>query len=100
LWAGLVALMNERTGRPIGFLNPLIYSQAAQASGFRDITHGDNGSFSAATGWDPCTGLGSPDGAQLMAVVTGAPSVAVRAKSAAAKAGAGNKSSASKKPAA
>ena len=73
LWAGLVALVNQQLGRPIGFLNPLIYAQAVEASGFHDITDGNNGSFSAAEGWDPCTGLGSPDGAQLVAALTGRP---------------------------
>jgi len=30
-----------------------------------DITQGNNGSYSAGPGWDPCTGLGSPNGNQL-----------------------------------
>jgi len=34
--------------------------------GFRDITDGDNGAYQAAPGWDPCTGLGSPDGEALL----------------------------------
>jgi kumamolisin len=70
LWAALLARINQKIGKPIGFLNPRIYSQTVEASGFRDITQGNNGSFSAAQGWDPCTGLGSPDGAQLLAVLT------------------------------
>jgi kumamolisin len=73
LWAALVALINEDTGKPIGYLNPLIYSQAVEDSGFHDITEGNNGAFSAADGWDPCTGLGSPDGAKLMGALTGKP---------------------------
>ncbi len=73
LWAALVARINEQLGRPIGFLNPLIYAQAVEASGFHDITDGNNGSFNAAQGWDPCTGLGSPDGAKLVAALTGTP---------------------------
>lgn len=73
LWAGLVARINQQTGSPIGFLNPLIYSKAVEAAGFRDITQGSNGSFNAAQGWDPCTGLGTPDGAQLLAALTGKP---------------------------
>src|SRR5208337_594542 len=75
LWAALVARINQQMGKPIGFLNPLIYAQAVEASGFHDITQGNNGSFSAAQGWDPCTGLGSPDGAQLLAVLTGKPGI-------------------------
>ncbi len=73
LWAALVALINEDTGKPIGYLNPLIYSKAVEGSGFHDITEGNNGEFSAAEGWDPCTGLGSPDGAKLMGALTGKP---------------------------
>ncbi|MGO9076706.1 MAG: peptidase S53, partial [Terriglobales bacterium] len=56
---------------PIGFLNPLIYAQAVEASGFHDMTQGNNGAFSAGPGWDPCTGLGSPDGVPLEAALTG-----------------------------
>ena len=73
LWAALVALINEDTGKPIGYLNPLIYNQAVEDSGFHDIIEGNNGAFSAADGWDPCTGLGSPDGAKLTGALTGKP---------------------------
>src|SRR5208337_4170610 len=62
LWAALVARINHKMGKPAGFLNPLIYNQAVEASGFHDITEGNSGSFSAGPGWDPCTGLGTPDG--------------------------------------
>ncbi len=71
LWAALVALINQKTGKPVGFLNPQIYNQAVEASGFHDITEGNNGDFKAAVGWDACTGLGSPDGAKLLAALTG-----------------------------
>jgi kumamolisin len=73
LWAALVARINQQMGKPIGFLNPLIYAQALEASGFHDITQGNNGAFSAAEGWDPCTGLGTPDGVRLEAAVTATP---------------------------
>jgi kumamolisin len=73
LWAGLLALINQQLGKSIGFLNPLIYAQAVEASGFNDVTQGDNGAFSAGVGWDPCTGLGSPDGAPLLAALSGTP---------------------------
>ena len=71
LWAGLIARLNQQMGKSVGFLNPVIYAQAVEASGFRDITQGDNGSFDAAKGWDACTGLGSPNGAQLLTALTG-----------------------------
>ncbi|HVN03144.1 MAG TPA: S53 family peptidase [Bryobacteraceae bacterium] len=66
LWAALVALLNQQLGKPVGFLNPQIYAPAAQ-SGFRDITSGNNGAYSAASGWDACTGWGSPIGTALLA---------------------------------
>jgi kumamolisin len=65
LWAGLVALINQSLGRPVGFLNPLLYSLAG-TNALRDIDTGNNGGFPAGPGWDACTGLGSPDGARLL----------------------------------
>lgn len=69
LWAGLVALLNQKLGQPVGFLNPRLYSIAAPGP-MRDITMGNNGAFSARTGWDACTGLGSPNGAQLAGILS------------------------------
>jgi kumamolisin len=66
LWAGLVALMNQKLGHPVGFLNPMLYGSLAGKGVTRDITSGNNGAFHAAAGWDPCTGWGSPDGAKLL----------------------------------
>ncbi|GJE84527.1 tripeptidyl peptidase A [Phanerochaete sordida] len=66
-FAGFVALLNDarlRAGKPpLGFLNPLIYSLK---SGFNDITTGNNPGcgtqgFNATKGWDPVTGLGTPN---------------------------------------
>ena len=42
-----------------------------EAAGFHDITQGNNGAFTAGSGWDACTGLGSPDGAKLLAALSG-----------------------------
>jgi kumamolisin len=64
LWAGLIAVLNQQLGTNVGFLNSKLYT-LGQAP-FFDITGGSNGSFSAGTGWDPCTGLGSPNGASLL----------------------------------
>jgi kumamolisin len=66
LWAGLVALLNQLKGRPVGYLNPKLYSGAAA---FHDIAEGNNNGFSAAPGWDACTGLGSPIGSKLLGVL-------------------------------
>ncbi len=69
LWAGLIALINQQRGQSVGYLNPILYqnySQLVQANALRDITNGNNGAYSAGPGWDACTGLGSPDGANLL----------------------------------
>jgi len=67
-FAGLVALLNDArmaAGRPpLGFLNPLIYYLGGEA--FNDIKVGNapgcgTPGFHATTGWDPVTGLGTPD---------------------------------------
>ena len=70
LWAGLVALLNQKIGKPVGFLNPLLYSNAVASGAFHDITAGNNGAYQAGPGWDACTGLGSPDGAKLLSALT------------------------------
>jgi kumamolisin len=67
LWAALIARINQTTGKAAGYLNPQIYKSP---KAFRDITQGSNGDFVAAAGWDACTGLGSPNGAELPGVIT------------------------------
>jgi kumamolisin len=63
LWAALIALLNQQRGSNIGFANPALYQSAE--NGFDDITQGNNGNYSAGPGWDPCTGLGSPNSLQF-----------------------------------
>lgn len=70
LWAGLTALINQSLGQPVGFLNPLLYTQKVEAT-FHDIVSGNNDGYNAAPGWDPCTGLGTPDGSKLLAALGG-----------------------------
>ncbi|EPT03314.1 hypothetical protein FOMPIDRAFT_1158787 [Fomitopsis schrenkii] len=53
----------------IGFINPTIYSSSFQAA-FNDITDGSNPGcdtegFNAEPGWDPVTGVGTPNVAML-----------------------------------
>lgn len=73
LWAGFTALANQNAladGKaPIGFLNPALYAigkWSGYLSFFHDITSGNNyntcspTAFPAATGYDLCTGWGSP----------------------------------------
>jgi kumamolisin len=66
LWAGLLARLNAAKGSPVGFINPVLYQNAAALN---DIVSGNNGTFSAGPGWDACTGLGSPNGAALAALL-------------------------------
>jgi len=72
LWAGLIALFNQKLGHQLGQLHPVLYSLPANANAFRDITVGNNditgqnGPYQAGVGWDACTGLGSPDGVKLL----------------------------------
>jgi kumamolisin len=66
LWAGLFALINQKLGRPVGFVNPALYALTSASKALRDITVGSNGAYSAQAGWDPCTGLGSPNGIKLL----------------------------------
>jgi kumamolisin len=69
LWAGLIALFNQSLGHPVGFAQPALYQIGTSA--FRDITSGNNGKYSAGPGWDPCTGLGSPNGTALLHALAG-----------------------------
>ena len=69
LLAALVARIAQRLDSPVGFLNPVLYG-AAGRSALHDVTKGSNGAYKASKGWDACTGLGSPDGAKLLRVLT------------------------------
>lgn len=66
-FAGILATLNDirlKAGKaPLGFINPLIYQHPEI---FNDITQGNNGAcntngFPAEKGWDPVTGLGTPN---------------------------------------
>ncbi|KAG6908322.1 hypothetical protein DXG01_005298 [Tephrocybe rancida] len=71
-FAAVVALLNDdrlsKGKSTLGFLNPLLYSKGL--SGFNDITAGNNPGcgttgFNATKGWDPVTGLGTPNFGKL-----------------------------------
>ncbi len=66
LWAALIARINAINGKSAGLIAPLLYANAAA---LRDVTQGNNGDFEASTGWDACTGLGSPDGESLVGIL-------------------------------
>jgi len=79
--AGIFSLLNDlrmQSGKSsLGFLNPLIYANAAA---FNDITTGSNsgcglsgGGWPAKQGWDAVTGVGTPNYANLAKVVVGLP---------------------------
>ncbi|KAF2232132.1 subtilisin-like protein [Viridothelium virens] len=77
--ASIVTLLNERrlaAGKgPIGFLNPVFY---AHPEAFNDVTEGSNpgcytNGFQAAPGWDPVTGLGSPNFEKLLDIFLSLP---------------------------
>jgi kumamolisin len=73
LWAALVARLVQSLGRPLGLLQASVYAESttpgAAPPGFRDVTSGNNGAFSAGPGWDACTGLGVPVGGDLLAAL-------------------------------
>jgi kumamolisin len=71
LWAGLIALLNQALGKPVGFLNPTLYALSSSSGVFRDITSGNNGAYSAGRGWDACSGLGVADGTKLLTALSG-----------------------------
>jgi kumamolisin len=71
LWAGLIVLMNQKLGHPVGFLNPLLYGSLVGKGCFQDVTSGRNGSYPAQPGWDACTGWGTPNGTKLLNALIG-----------------------------
>jgi kumamolisin len=68
LLAGMMARLNQLSGKRIGFVNSDWYN--ARTTAFNDQTTGDNHGgntvgYSATSGWDAATGLGSPIGTEL-----------------------------------
>ena len=79
LWAGFTALVNQQAAMnghsAVGFLNPALYAIGTgpnYANCFHDIVTGANtwslspNLFSAVPGYDLCTGLGTPNGTNLI----------------------------------
>lgn len=74
LWSALIALINENLKTRVGFINPCLYEIARSegySNAFNDIIEGDNTlsdfiGYKAGRNWDPCTGLGSPNGKGLI----------------------------------
>jgi subtilase family serine protease len=74
-WAGLVAIADQIAGHGLGLINPKLYAlanSARYASDFYDVQTGNNQTdpsiqgFNASPGWDPVTGLGTPNAANLV----------------------------------
>lgn len=77
IWAGIIAIADQAAGKPLGFINPALYRiglSARAAQDFHDVTVGNNSiagavtvtGFQATPGWDPVTGWGTPDVANLI----------------------------------
>ena len=84
LWAGFTALVNQKavaaSGSTVGFINPAVYTignGSSYTSDFHDTTTGNNFStsspnlFSAVTGYDLCTGWGTPLGTTMINALAG-----------------------------
>ncbi len=78
VWAGIGAIADQMAGHPLGFINPGLYKVAASslyAQAFHEVTVGNNDvnsggvhvkGYQAMAGWNPVTGLGSPNAEVLL----------------------------------
>jgi kumamolisin len=83
LWAGLIAVLNAALARNVGYLNPLLYTLGnSVCTDILPHPGADTNSlfgvpgYPVVTGWDACTGWGSPDGAALLKAIVRAPKIA------------------------
>lgn len=74
IWGSIITLINEERTKngqgPVGFIQPVIYQHP---EAFHDITRGTNPGcgtqgFPASPGWDPSTGLGTPNFPKLLGI--------------------------------
>lgn len=76
-WAALTADADQMAGHDLGNINPSLYhigqAPTLYAMNLHDITTGNNdvseiggNGFDAGKGWDPVTGLGTPNAAKLL----------------------------------
>jgi subtilase family serine protease len=84
-WAAILAIAGQKAGYNLGFINKALYhiaqARPRYAESFFDVTSGNNSvvedlpapgadvavqGYSAGSGWDPTTGLGSPIAGQLV----------------------------------
>jgi subtilase family serine protease len=79
LWAGFTALVNQHAAahgqNTVGFINPAVYTigqGSSYTTDFHDITTGNNtnstshSNYFAVSGYDLCTGWGTPNGAAMI----------------------------------
>ena len=72
LWGAFIALLNERRGHALGFVNDTLYQKPTL---LRAITSGNNMALGIGyqagpgSGWNACTGLGVPKGAEIIAAL-------------------------------
>lgn len=81
LWAALLALADGSRachGAAVGYANPALYEAAGSAyaidfndvtTGNNDYTHTNGGRYAATLGYDPVSGLGTPNAASLAAAL-------------------------------
>jgi subtilase family serine protease len=83
LWAGLIAVADQYAGHDLGFVNPALYCigrSPAYHQAFHDVTTGNSTvmvapypvpGYQAGPGWDPVTGLGTPDAQAMVPLLAG-----------------------------
>jgi subtilase family serine protease len=75
-FSAIVAIAAQSNGGGLGLINPALYkigsNPSRYAKDFYDVTHGKNqtdptiAGYPATTGWDPITGLGTPNAANFV----------------------------------
>jgi kumamolisin len=68
VWAGLVARINQKLGRPIGLFTPALYRHLqtlVRSGAIRPVHRVEGSGREERSGWNRRTGLGVPDGAAL-----------------------------------
>jgi parallel beta-helix repeat protein len=80
-WAGSLATIEQKAGMRLGLITPQLYSilnnPSQYAKAFHDVTVGNNNPTSAGVGWDPLTGIGSPNLGELAGLLAPTGSLSV-----------------------
>jgi len=74
IMGAVAALINQARASaglgPVGLLNAYLYPLAGTGA-FNDVSSGNNGAYTAGPGYNLCTGLGSPNVANLISALSG-----------------------------